>query len=717
MRLLPVVAVLALICAAQAWPFLRKDVKYQEQGIGVYYQSTWDQAYMHYQVDGGEWTVPPGVPMDVRNGEFFLAADEALESMSCVFNDGHNTWDNNGGMNYEISEVGTYEVADNRVSPLPVECTADGACGAGQCLASSDCLCADDYTTCSDDSPCGVNLDNDDLNCGACGLECLLGANDRTANCDNGTCNRVCLDGFQLCPDNTCNIDCPIGPGPGYVQMYYDVSNGMFSTAPTVYIHYKTDITDWDELPGHEMTPTSVGPNNTPVTDMYVLLIPANTLDYVFTDGMSWDNDNNANYSVSSPGVYVTHSSSHTVDTIATYPKGCPGDCNGNGNCLDGVCKCNDGSYLPDCSGTCDYEDGSYCGDNGTCDTALGCVCAEGFDSCSTVPGMCNTDVSSDVYNCGGCGEVCLPNASTLSATCTMGECIRTCADGYQECPDGTCMTQCPAPVLPGCELYSINSCAGDCIVTDPSFEANRWQTPKPTSPNYSPDFHGYSLYSAWVSIWYSQDRTSATVRLNVVAKTPEIEAAVLVTWDGVEGTSRQKSISQASHSTIQRPLTVSVRLNGYSDEYILPIDDVYFYWMTHNPYTLQGDGQRGALVEFFGWPHSEIAKEAEFLGKAGYMGARFFPANEQVMSWQPMEDQMNPWDFYYQPVSYRLNGRGGSRAELVNSIATLQSHGVRKDKDGVRQRPVVWAPNPEKDWGPKRAAPVPQPKQKRGAE
>ncbi len=40
-----------------------------------------------------------------------------------------------------------------------------------------------------------------------------------------------------------------------------------------------------------------------------------------------------------------------------------------------------------------------------------------------------------------------------------------------------------------------------------------------------------------------------------------------------------------------------------------------------------RGSLGRGAIVELFGWPYDDIAKECEMLGKAGYMGVKIFPA------------------------------------------------------------------------------------------
>jgi len=86
-----------------------------------------------------------------------------------------------------------------------------------------------------------------------------------------------------------------------------------------------------------------------------------------------------------------------------------------------------------------------------------------------------------------------------------------------------------------------------------------------------------------------------------------------------------------------------------------------------------------------FGWPHEDVEAECEALGKMGWMGVKVFPAMESVMSdeW-PQQGELNPWYFYYQPVGYNLQGRGGSREALRSLITTCRSHGVRVYADAV---------------------------------
>lgn len=86
-----------------------------------------------------------------------------------------------------------------------------------------------------------------------------------------------------------------------------------------------------------------------------------------------------------------------------------------------------------------------------------------------------------------------------------------------------------------------------------------------------------------------------------------------------------------------------------------------------------------------FGWPYADIKQECESLGQAGWMGVKVFPPQEQVMSneW-PQNGELNPWYFYYQPVSYKLHGRHGTREELRDMIQTCRENNVRVYADAV---------------------------------
>ena len=70
----------------------------------------------------------------------------------------------------------------------------------------------------------------------------------------------------------------------------------------------------------------------------------------------------------------------------------------------------------------------------------------------------------------------------------------------------------------------------------------------------------------------------------------------------------------------------------------MIELDPIDFIWnapeITLNTENAKGDyrnGQKGAIVEMFMWPHTDIQQECEMLGKMGYMGVKLFPAQEQV--------------------------------------------------------------------------------------
>ena len=132
----------------------------------------------------------------------------------------------------------------------------------------------------------------------------------------------------------------------------------------------------------------------------------------------------------------------------------CPGDCCGNGLCLDGVCECQDGfgpRLLEDsssgvndcCQRVCPDDCGSAAG-HGLCDAQVGrCVCAVGWSGAScdepacprgcTAHGMCNATSGQCACDAGwagaDCGRRLCPNGCGAHGLCEAGEC--RCIDGF----------------------------------------------------------------------------------------------------------------------------------------------------------------------------------------------------------------------------------------------------------------------------------------------
>ncbi len=118
-----------------------------------------------------------------------------------------------------------------------------------------------------------------------------------------------------------------------------------------------------------------------------------------------------------------------------------------------------------------------------------------------------------------------------------------------------------------------------------------------------------------------------------------------------------------------------------------LELEPIYFYWnlpIINSPSNYE-NGQKGSIIEMFGWSYLEIEKECEFIGKSGYLGVKVFPPQEAIFSFSSVENgELNPWYFLYQPVSYKLNSRQGTRTQLKQMINTCRKNGVRVYADAV---------------------------------
>jgi alpha-amylase len=66
-------------------------------------------------------------------------------------------------------------------------------------------------------------------------------------------------------------------------------------------------------------------------------------------------------------------------------------------------------------------------------------------------------------------------------------------------------------------------------------------------------------------------------------------------------------------------------------------------------------------------------------------MGVKVYPPQEAIFTneW-PQNGEINPWYFLYQPISYKLNSRMGTRTELRDMIETCRAANVRVYADAV---------------------------------
>ena len=229
---------------------------------------------------------------------------------------------------------------------------------------------------------------------------------------------------------------------------------------------------------------------------------------------------------------------------------------------------------------------------------------------------------------------------------------------------------------LPSNEVHENVDCKNNEKDMDSKFSKNLWNTPKRGDSRWKEGFQDMSVLVGYPQLKYSSDLKQCNV--TVFTKTA-INLKLKYYFNSIEQDSNHK-VFDSSFKNILR-----IIVKAESGE-ILELEDIDFYWNVEplGQTKYETRGQKGAIVEMYGWSDKDIEKECKFIGEQGYLGVKVFPHHEQVMSDEPFRGQLNPWYFMYQPVSYSLNGRLGSRNDLRQMITTCRKYGVRVYADAV---------------------------------
>ena len=152
-----------------------------------------------------------------------------------------------------------------------------------------------------------------------------------------------------------------------------------------------------------------------------------------------------------------------------------------------------------------------------------------------------------------------------------------------------------------------------------------------------------------YAQLIYSSDKKECTITF-ITRVNPELgeegkDYKILYSFDEKEQESNKITIT--SEKSYPDGMKISARVVDDDEKELakLELEDEYFMW--DNPTVNQGDeyekGQKGAIVELFGWPYDDIAEECEFIGNAGYMAVKVFPASEHILTFDTVEDgQLN---------------------------------------------------------------------------
>ena len=236
--------------------------------------------------------------------------------------------------------------------------------------------------------------------------------------------------------------------------------------------------------------------------------------------------------------------------------------------------------------------------------------------------------------------------------------------------------------------------CNGDQKEYPPEWDDRSFQTPPrdDTLGNYRETYQDMNLLVGYAQLKYSGDRQTCTInfitRVNPKLGKEGTDYRILYTFDNTEQLSSSITLT-ANNNKYPDGMPLSARIIDMTGFELakLELDDEYFLW-DNPPVNQPGNyenGQKGAIVELFGWPYDDITEECEFLGTAGYMAVKVFPPNEHIHTYDTVENgELNPWYFIYQPVSYKLHSRSGDKKQFKKMINTCRKNKVRVYADAV---------------------------------
>ena len=219
------------------------------------------------------------------------------------------------------------------------------------------------------------------------------------------------------------------------------------------------------------------------------------------------------------------------------------------------------------------------------------------------------------------------------------------------------------------------------------SWDERCFQTPPRNDifGRYKSSFQDMHYLVGYAQLKYSQDRKSCTItfitRVNPILGVKNEDYKIIYKFGEIEQENNIFIIT--SDNSFPEGMEISAEIFDMNNNHLveLILEKEYFIW-DHpkiNQETIYENGQRGVIVELFGWPYDDIAEECEFLGYAGYMGVKIMPPNESILTYRnTINGQLNPLDYIYQPVSYKLESRMGNKQQLNNMINKCRKNGVR---------------------------------------
>ena len=212
------------------------------------------------------------------------------------------------------------------------------------------------------------------------------------------------------------------------------------------------------------------------------------------------------------------------------------------------------------------------------------------------------------------------------------------------------------------------------------------FQTPRKGDSEYFDTYQDMHYLMGYAKIKYSSDKTHCTITFYTKINTNEINlndisTKLIFIFGEIEQESNTFELDSSQKFPYGFNMSAKIVINGET-KYQLKLEEEYFLWdlpEVVQDNTIYENGQKGSIVELFGWPYDDITEECDFLKEAGYLGVKITPPNEHLFDDWIENEGMNPWKYFYQTVSYKLNyTRAGTKRQLKNMINTCRRKGIR---------------------------------------
>ena len=205
---------------------------------------------------------------------------------------------------------------------------------------------------------------------------------------------------------------------------------------------------------------------------------------------------------------------------------------------------------------------------------------------------------------------------------------------------------------------------------------------------NYLPSFQDMRYLVGWAELKYNTEKTRCQVifhtKVNPDLGTKDEDYNIYYTFGDFIEQESNEIILNSRDDSFPNGMSISCRIINIktgNEVASLQIENIYFIWdniEVNTPPEFE-NGQRGSIVELFGWPYEDVGLECEFLSIAGYLGSKIFAPFESLLSDSETEGAtLNPWWYGTQVASYKYDSRYGNQKQLKKMINRCRSNNVR---------------------------------------